>query len=206
MAQLWNVPPAGTDRAGPVIKTHIPNALESLRTLHSGATEPSSTVAYMLWADTSTGLLMQRDGADSAWATLGPLAANLGRYTVRAEILALSTTQSRRIWIPPSSFTVSRLVLVSSTASTSSSGNEWRFHLHNQTTGLDLISGPVGTYTALDGVGGGSDLVVDVAYPLVPDQNQALSADDVLGFSATKVGTVTTLSELSIFVEGSFTA
>lgn len=205
MAQIWNIPPAGTDRAGPVIKTNIPNALESLRTLHSGATAPTSTVAYMFWADTSAGLLKQRDGADSAWATLGPLGANLGRYTVRTELVSLSATQTRRIWVPPSPFLVTRLVLVSSTASTSSSGNEWRFHLHNQTTAVDLMSGNVGTFTALAGVGGGYELAVDTVWPLIPDQNQALAADDVLGFSATKVGTATTLAELAVFVEGHFT-
>jgi len=54
------------------------DGLEALRTLHSGTSAPSSTVAYMLWADTTNTLLKMRDSGDASWLTLGTLAANLG--------------------------------------------------------------------------------------------------------------------------------
>lgn len=45
----------------------------------SGATEPATTYAYQLWADTTTGLLKIRNAANSAWVTIGTLSAtNLG--------------------------------------------------------------------------------------------------------------------------------
>jgi hypothetical protein len=77
MSQTWNFPMAGSSSisAG---RTVINDGVESLRTLHSGTTAPSSTVAYMLWADTTATLLKMRDSGDSAWLTLGTLAANLG--------------------------------------------------------------------------------------------------------------------------------
>ena len=43
----------------------------------SGAAAPSTTYAYMWWADTTTGLLKQRNGANSGWIIYG-LLADLG--------------------------------------------------------------------------------------------------------------------------------
>jgi hypothetical protein len=50
---------------------------------NSSATSPPETVAYMTWADTTTGLLKIRNAANSAWVTVGTLAsANLGLATL----------------------------------------------------------------------------------------------------------------------------
>jgi hypothetical protein len=54
-------------------------ALDALNTKNSGAAAPAVTEAYMWWADTTTGLLKIRNAANSAWVTVGTLAAaNLG--------------------------------------------------------------------------------------------------------------------------------
>lgn len=54
-------------------------ALAALVTLSSGASEPSNRFAYMLWADTSAGLLKIRNAANNAWITVGSLGStNLG--------------------------------------------------------------------------------------------------------------------------------
>jgi|TARA_R110000744_G_scaffold6867_2_gene23721 hypothetical protein len=37
---------------------------------NSGATEPATTFAYMYWADTTAGILKQRNAADTAWINL----------------------------------------------------------------------------------------------------------------------------------------
>lgn len=51
----------------------------AMTTLQSGASEPSPFYAYMLWADTTTGLLKLRNAANSAWVSVGTMAsANLG--------------------------------------------------------------------------------------------------------------------------------
>lgn len=53
--------------------------LQAIVTNNSGATAPTTMFPYMWWADTTTGLLKQRNAANSAWITIGTLAsANLG--------------------------------------------------------------------------------------------------------------------------------
>ena len=78
MAQTWLLPLAGSSLLSDS-EDDISDAGEALRTLHSGLTEPTSKVAYMLWADTTAGVLKIRNAANSAWITVGTLAStNLG--------------------------------------------------------------------------------------------------------------------------------
>ncbi len=64
---------------GAAFRADINSALAALFSLNSGASAPTFTVAYMLWADTSTGVLKIRNAANSAWINLGTMAsANLG--------------------------------------------------------------------------------------------------------------------------------
>ena len=49
--------------------------------LNSGAAAPSTTFAYMWWADTTTGLLKQRNAANNVWITKGTLANAEGVFT-----------------------------------------------------------------------------------------------------------------------------
>lgn len=65
--------------AGATFRADANNALAALFSNSSGATEPTTTVAYQWWADTTTGLLKIRNAANSAWVTVGTLAStNLG--------------------------------------------------------------------------------------------------------------------------------
>lgn len=48
-------------------------SLQALATLSSGATEPTTTYAYQLWADTTSGILKQRDSGNSFWIDKGNL-------------------------------------------------------------------------------------------------------------------------------------
>jgi len=54
-------------------RTAINNAFNTLKTLHSGATAPSSPSAYMLWFETDTNLLKIYDGAQ--WIVIGEMDA-----------------------------------------------------------------------------------------------------------------------------------
>jgi len=64
---------------GSAVRSDLNNALAAIVSQNSGSTAPSPTYAYQLWADTSTNLLKLRNGANSAWITVGDLtAANLG--------------------------------------------------------------------------------------------------------------------------------
>ena len=60
-------------KGSPLSATEHDDNLETIINLHKSATEPSPTYACMLWADTATTLLKQRNTADSAWTTLGTL-------------------------------------------------------------------------------------------------------------------------------------
>jgi hypothetical protein len=64
----------------PAFRADLNNQLLALGTQQSGATAPSTTYPYMLWADTSTGLLKIRNAANSAWVTLHSL-DGLAYYT-----------------------------------------------------------------------------------------------------------------------------
>jgi hypothetical protein len=67
------------NQSGSAFRADLNNQLLALGTLMSGASEPSTTYSYMLWADTTAGLLKQRNAANNAWVTVGTLgAANLG--------------------------------------------------------------------------------------------------------------------------------
>tara|TARA_S200002703_G_scaffold158842_2_gene170331 strand:+ start:349 stop:1005 length:657 start_codon:yes stop_codon:yes gene_type:complete len=52
-------------------RADINNALQSLASLSSGDTEPSTTYANMLWYETDTNLLKMRDEANADWITIG---------------------------------------------------------------------------------------------------------------------------------------
>jgi hypothetical protein len=67
------------NQSGASFRADLNNALAAAASLNSGAAAPSTTYAYMLWADTTTGLLKIRNAANTGWVTLGSLsAANLG--------------------------------------------------------------------------------------------------------------------------------
>jgi hypothetical protein len=64
---------------GANVRADLNLALAAIVSQNSGASAPSTTFAYMFWADTTTGLLKQRDSTNASWITLGTMAsANLG--------------------------------------------------------------------------------------------------------------------------------
>jgi hypothetical protein len=65
---------------GAAVRAALNNAFDTLGTNNSGAAAPSTTQAYLLWADTTTGLLKIRNAANGAWIVIGLLAGiGLGR-------------------------------------------------------------------------------------------------------------------------------
>jgi hypothetical protein len=67
------------DQDGASFLVDINAQLAAIVSNNSGATEPATTYAYQWWADTSSGLLKQRNAANNAWITIGTLAStNLG--------------------------------------------------------------------------------------------------------------------------------
>lgn len=60
--------------SGAVFRADANAAVAALVSLSSGTTEPSTAYAYQLWADTTTGLLKQRNSANNAWVSVARLA------------------------------------------------------------------------------------------------------------------------------------
>src|SRR5688572_20830119 len=71
MAQNYR-PLLGTDLFGQSYG-YLNGSTLALRGNSSGPTEPTNPEAYMWWADTTSGLLKLRTGANDSWITLGPL-------------------------------------------------------------------------------------------------------------------------------------
>lgn len=55
---------------GATFRADLNNALAAIVSQNSGATEPATMSAYQFWADTTTGILKQRNAANSAWISL----------------------------------------------------------------------------------------------------------------------------------------
>lgn len=198
MAQTWTTP-AGTDPANLAIKVALPDRDESLRSLFSGATAPTSPVAYQLWADTATKTLKQRNAANSAWVELLPLADSV-RLQLAFRLSGALAAEVLQIPMPMAG-RVERVQVVGSVAtSTSAAGTkEWTFMLRNHTQAVDLFSATPSTATVVSGVGGG-ELAANATYNLSVNQNQAVAAGDVLRLTIASVGSPTAVADVSIRV------
>lgn len=72
------------NQSGAAFRGDANNALAAIVSQNSGSSAPSPTFAYMLWADTTNGLMKQRNAANSAW---------LVRFTL-AETFVLSRSSN----------------------------------------------------------------------------------------------------------------
>ena len=78
------------DQAGLSFLADINAALAASVSQNSGATEPANTYPYMLWADTTSGWMKQRNAANTAWIDVWPLAGPAGADIASAATLVLS--------------------------------------------------------------------------------------------------------------------
>jgi len=68
-----------SNASGATVRADINSVLAAIITNNSGATAPSTSYSYQFWADTTTGILKQRNAANSAWIDIGTMAStNLG--------------------------------------------------------------------------------------------------------------------------------
>lgn len=201
--------PAGSDILATIIDPKIRGCLEALRSLHEGGTAPSSPIARMLWADTTTGMLRIRNAANNGWNDLLPLNSDRRTQLTEADWLVASLSATRgptKIAVASGPGTVLGVIIVGETATSSSSGNEWQFGLQKRpnsapTSPVQLFSGTVGTFTTLSGVYTGGDLVAHKAVRITPNQNATFLDLDVFEFTMTKVGTGTTITNFRALLE-----
>lgn len=59
-----------SNQSGLAFRTDLNNCLAAIVSQNSGTTEPTTTFAYQLWADTTNDLLKIRDAANTGWITL----------------------------------------------------------------------------------------------------------------------------------------
>ncbi len=71
------------DQTGAAFRAELNLTLGDIQSLNSGSSDPSTTTAYKIWADTANNLLKIRNGSNNGWLTLGDLtdAVNLGLAT-----------------------------------------------------------------------------------------------------------------------------
>lgn len=199
MSQTWNVPPPAGTVAPTFWKTDVPNALESLRSMFSGASDPSSTVAYMLFADTSAGLWKMRNSGDSAFTTIGKLNTDLGYQSHLIRTGGISATIDLQLGVPKqTSWYVHRVRIISDTATSGSDGsNKYGFNIRNVTQAADLLAADVETDA--------TEITADTPYDIDADQNQTVAVDDVLELEVTKTGAPTDLSSAEVAIQLEFT-
>ena len=107
------------NQSGAEFRADLNNALSAIVSQNSGAFEPTTTYAYMLWADTTSNQLKQRNAANTDWVVLQELDGTLlmesgtennpglafasdkdtGFYRLAANKLGISTGGSTRILI-----------------------------------------------------------------------------------------------------------
>jgi hypothetical protein len=63
--------------SGSAVRSDLNGALAAIVSLNSGASQPTDTFAYMLWADTTAGVLKIRNATNNAWITLRELDGTL---------------------------------------------------------------------------------------------------------------------------------
>lgn len=184
MSQLW---PGLTGSLGDAVETHIPNRTESLRSLHSGPTAPSSTVAFMLWADTTNSVLWMRNAGNSAWVAIATLGAEFGREVHNCErIASVGSSTSFYLPVPWRNCRLVRAVILTATATTGSSGsNNWNLNIQN------LSAGSVNLHSTGKGTDTDEEFAVLTPWVFTPDQNQDVTAGDILLVNFTKTGTPT---------------
>lgn len=61
------------NQSGAGFRSDLNSALQASASNQSGGTAPPVTYPYQFWADTSAGLLRMRNGANTAWVTIGLL-------------------------------------------------------------------------------------------------------------------------------------
>jgi len=80
---------------GATVRADINSALLALVGNNSGATEPATMYAYMLWYDTANGIIKQRNSANTAWGGVDVAPATTATQAVRLDQMPQSPLRNR---------------------------------------------------------------------------------------------------------------
>ena len=196
MSQTWDAY-SGGESVHVNLGTRATAKLESLRTLFSGDTEPASTVARMLWADTATKLLKQRNAENTDWVTIGVLCAPTHRTGFTIHVGTVSASKNVFLLCMPHAMTVEQVSLLCSAGIAANDTNFWAAQIANLTQAEELISADKTTEAT-----GGEEIVADTPWDLDPDQNLSIAAYDVLEVQLVKTASADDLADLAISFVG----
>lgn len=171
------------NQSGLAFRQDLNNALAAAVTINSGATAPSTTYAYQLWADTTAGQLKQRNAANSAWVVLGTLGTtNLGLAPTASPTFSGTATFSGNVLL---SGTGVLDLPVGTTAQRPTSPTSGMIRYNSTLNQFEGYNGTVWGQLGAGATGGGSDTVflensntVTTNYTLTTGKN-AVSAGPV---------------------------
>jgi hypothetical protein len=115
---------------GAAVRGDINNALAALFGLSSGATAPATTLQYQLWADTTSGLLKQRNAANTGWLVRGTLAETF--VIARSSDTILGVGDHKRVFIATGTFT-------QTLTAAATLGDDWWVGYRNDGTGVITV-------------------------------------------------------------------
>jgi hypothetical protein len=203
---------------GASVRADINANLQALGSLMSGGSAPGTTYAYMLWGDTGSSLLKMRNGANSAWVTLGALASTFdypGKQTIWVPAAAMRPTVSNPAAAIADTETTAGRPDISGIAfdATSDEGAGFSIYLpkaHDDST-ITFIPIWESTATDTDGVSWALEAVavtdgatIDVAFGtpiVVDDANQSAAEELLIGAesAALTIGGTPATGKLSFF-------
>lgn len=90
------------NQATPAFRSDLNSVLQAILSQNSNATAPTTTIANMLWYDTTNNQIRKRNEANSNWVTLGTIDEGLGTFTpsgtpsqaIATWLVGTSTTES----------------------------------------------------------------------------------------------------------------
>jgi len=136
------------NQSGAAFRAELNTILAAVVSNNSSSSEPSVMFAYMWWADTTAGLLKQRNSANNAWISHGVLAtANLG-HAVLADAQTFTGAQRGEITALTDASSIATNLALSNNFSLQLSGNRT---LANPT---NIVAGQSGSiFITQDGTG-----------------------------------------------------
>ena len=172
------------NQSGASFRADLNNALSAVATNNSGSSEPSTTYAYQLWADTTTGILKIRNAANTAWINVGTSLAstNLGLAPTASPSFSGTATFSGSINMSGTGYID---IPAGTTAQRPGSPNSGMIRFNTSLTTFEGYNGTAWGNIGGGATGGGSDQVfiengqtVTTNYTLTTNKN-AVSAGPV---------------------------
>ena len=191
-----NIPITGGAIAGTTLISTISDALLALASDFSGASEPAYRTPYQRWANTAAFTQDRRNAANNAWNTEHALNVRVDYHPPIVQFGALSASINRFVFCPPVPWWAVDLVVISDTATTSSTGgNNWAFQVRDLTAAQNLFTTAKSTNA--------DELAVNTAKVWTFTANQAINQNAVLQIQITKNGTPTSpLADVACLIRG----